>query len=90
MRENSGTRYRGRTNSNGSGCPEPSKSRSAGTLSPSVLMTPKGSVKLLEEIISAFSPQTKRVLHERENGPGGIRTRICDCDRVPCSHYFAA
>ena len=25
--------------------------------------------------------------HNGENGPGGIRTRICDCDRVLCSPY---
>ena len=33
-----------------------------------------------------FSPQTKTPPHG-ENGPGRIRTRICDCDRVPRSHY---
>jgi hypothetical protein len=46
-----------------------------------------GNVKLLGEIISAFSPQREQLLHKRENGPGGIRTRICDLDRVLCSHY---
>ena len=45
-----------------------------------------GGVKLPEEIISVFSPH-EVLLHKRENGPGGIRTRICDCDRVLCSPY---
>ena len=45
-----------------------------------------GRVKLLEEIISAFSPH-EVLLHKTENGPGGIRTRICDCDRVLCFPY---
>ena len=27
------------------------------------------------------------LLYHWENGPDGIRTRICDCDRVPCSLY---
>ena len=27
------------------------------------------------------------LLYHWENGPGEIRTRICDCDRVPCSPY---
>src|SRR5208283_3421882 len=27
------------------------------------------------------------LLHRRENGPGGIRTRICDLDRVLCCRY---
>ena len=31
-----------------------------------------------------FSPLAKLLLHRRENGPGGIRTRICDLDRVLC------
>jgi hypothetical protein len=31
-----------------------------------------------------FSPQAKLLLHRWENGPGGIRTRICDLDRVLC------
>jgi hypothetical protein len=44
-------------------------------------------VKLLWEIISAFSPTMKPILHSWENGPDGIRTRICDLDRVPCCHY---
>jgi hypothetical protein len=44
-------------------------------------------VKLLWEIISAFSPKMKPTLHSGESGPGGIRTRICDLDRVPCCHY---
>jgi hypothetical protein len=33
-------------------------------------------VKLLEEIISAFSPQKNFSTTNGENGPGGIRTRI--------------
>lgn len=33
-----------------------------------------GDVKLLGEIISAFSPRIE-LLHKWENGPGGIRTR---------------
>jgi hypothetical protein len=41
-------------------------------------------VKLLGEIISVFSLQAKLLLHRWENGPGGIRTRICDLDRVLC------
>ena len=45
-------------------------------------------VKLLGEIISVRSlPKRKLILHKKENGPGGIRTRICDLDRVLCSRY---
>jgi hypothetical protein len=29
----------------------------------------------------------KTALHRMECGPGGIRTRICDCDRVLCFPY---
>jgi hypothetical protein len=31
-----------------------------------------------------FSPRAKLLLHRGESGPGGIRTRICDLDRVLC------
>ncbi len=77
--------FQGATDSNGSKRSEPLKVRSVSTLSCSVLMTVKTASSYFEEIISVFSPQ--KCPPRKENGPDGIRTRICDCDRVPCSHY---
>jgi hypothetical protein len=59
------------------------KNRDASTLSTFSIRLAEREVKLLGEIISVPSPQAKLLLHRRENGPGGTRTRICDLDRVP-------
>jgi hypothetical protein len=56
------------------------------TLSKISIGGPTPNVKLLGEIISAFSPRKTHPSQE-ENGPGGIRTRICYLDRVLCSRY---
>jgi hypothetical protein len=58
-----------------------------GTLSKISIRQSSFEVKLLREIISAFSPQRKFFSTDWENGPGGIRTRICDLDRVLCCRY---
>ena len=39
------------------------------------------------DYLCVLSPKRKLILHKKENGPGGIRTRICDLDRVLCSRY---
>ena len=60
------------------------KFRGANTLSGFSISLAEWEVKLLGEIISVFSPRAKLLLHRWESGPGGIRTRICDLDRVLC------
>ena len=62
------------------------KIRSAGTLSISVLGKRSAVSSYLRRLSLRFLLK-RELLHIRENGPGGIRTRICDCDRVLCSPY---
>jgi hypothetical protein len=62
------------------------KIRSVSTLSVSVLVKRSAVSSYLRRLSLRFLLKRK-LLHMRENGPGGIRTRICDCDRVLCSPY---
>jgi hypothetical protein len=62
------------------------KSRGVSTLSISVLVKATAVSSYLRRLSLRFLPN-KFLLHKRENGPGGIRTRICDCDRVLCFPY---
>ena len=62
------------------------KIRSVSTLSISVLVKRSGVSSYLRRLSLRFLLKRK-LLHIRENGPGGIRTRIYDCDRVLCSPY---
>src|SRR5271167_2630296 len=62
------------------------KIRSVSTLSISVLVKHQAVSSYLRRLSLRFLLKRK-LLHIRENGPGGIRTRICDCDRVLCSPY---
>lgn len=57
-----------------------------GTLSNLSIGLAEREVKLLEEIISVFSPHENSST-ETEYGPGGTRTRIYDLDRVSCCRY---
>lgn len=75
-------------NTNGSGCPEPSKSRGAThSVQYQYSRLAWAMSSYLERLSLCSLPKMKLILHRRKNGPGGIRTRICDLDRVLCSRY---
>ncbi len=63
------------------------KPRSVSTLSRSVLKNETAVSSYLGGLSLCFLPRRKFLLPRRENGPGGIRTRICGLDRVLCSRY---
>ncbi len=63
------------------------QNRSVSTLSLSVLVKRSAVSSYLRRLSLRFLLKRNLLRIRRENGPGGIRTRICDCDRVLCSPY---
>lgn len=62
-----------------------SKSLGVSTLSISVLAKESAVSSYLRRL--SLRSLLKTALHRMECGPGGIRSRICDCDRVLCFPY---
>src|ERR1700690_1839781 len=59
------------------------------TLSTTSICNPTSPCQVTGRLSLYFLPKllSIRNLPERENGLDGIRTRICDLDRVPCCRY---
>jgi hypothetical protein len=54
---------------------------------PSVLARVRALSSYLRKLSLYSFPKKNSFSNHGENGSGGIRTRICDLDRVLCSHY---
>src|SRR5713226_5140144 len=68
--------------------PEPSKITWCKALCPSSVLDRWCSVSsYLGRLSLCCLPNRTECFTNRENGPDGIRTRICDLDRVLCSRY---